>query len=569
MTASAAASAAALARSATLYYDTGVVTQDKEPPVHGKTLSLGLDSSTQSVTAVVLDLDTGSIVFQHAIDYATDPRLNGYGIHHSEYIVPSREPGEADQPPEMYLASLDAMFADLRSAGVDMGAISVINDSGQQHGHVYLGANAGTLFSRLQSKAAPEDKLVNLLDGLFTYGTAPIWKTSNTASQANDIRAGVGGKDRIIRLSGSDSPLRFTGAVIRRVAEQFPDLYAATDTIQLVSSFIPAVLTGNHRVPMDFGNGCGTSLMDYSSRTWSNELLGAASAQLPQGVDGLKKKLPALTAPDSVVGTVCSYFAGRYGLNPSCRVAAGSGDNPQTKVLVAGDLLSLGSSFVNMVSTDGTAFDMEGYANGMYDGIGRPFMFGCRTNGAMVWTGVRAMHGLGRDDYEEADGSLGSTAVGEKVFLWQPDRESFPVSGILQPTRIGYDGPDLAADYAGVIESSLGIVYLYSRGFAGKNSDPIAVTGGVTKVGEILRRVAGIWNRPVTIIGTVGAALGAAVAGACALTKDGAGSYDVEGISEAVLPRGEVISPRPSDIQAYHGDNGYLRRLEREYEKRL
>ena len=534
----------------------------------GKRLSLGLDSSTQSLTAVVIDIDAGKVLYQKSLDYAEDERLNGYGIRRSEYICPPREAGEADQPPEMYLASLDALFADMRSDGVSIADIVIINDSGQQHGHVYLGGDATDLFAKLHESPADSDDLAGLLADGFSYGTAPIWKTSNTTSQADDLRRGAGGMEEMIRLSGSDSPLRFTGAVIRRVGQQFPGAYERTAMVQLISSFIPAVLTGNSRVPADFGGGCGTSLMDYEGKTWSETLLAAAASGLPGGATGLLAKLPALVSPDTVVGTVARYFVERHGFSPGCRVAAGSGDNPQTKVLVKDDLLSLGTSFVNMVSTDGKTYDLGGFANGMYDGLGRPFMFGCRTNGAMVWDGVRTMHGLGKDDYAPADGSLANSEPGKHLFLWQPDNESFPVSGIVEPTRIGYDSPDLAADYAGAIESALGIVYLYSRGFAGDNREPIAVTGGVTKVPEILRRIAAIWNRPVVTIGTVGAALGAAVAGACALGKETGESIDADEVSASVLPRSAAVEPAPSDVRAFHGDGGYLARLETEYEKR-
>ena len=41
---------------------------------------------------------------------------------------------------------------------------------------------------------------------------------------------------------------------MRRVAEQFPDLYRATENIQLISSLIPSILTGNSRAPIDYGN---------------------------------------------------------------------------------------------------------------------------------------------------------------------------------------------------------------------------------------------------------------------------------------------------------------------------
>jgi len=307
--------------------------------------------------------------------------------------------------------------------------------------------------------------------------------------------------------------------------------------------------------------------MSYKGRSWSSELVAAASAGLPGGADTFQAKLPPLAAPDAVVGSIAAYFVERYGFDPMCRVAAGSGDNPQTKVLVEGDLLSLGTSFVNMVATDGRTFDLEGFANAMYDGIGRPFMFGCRTNGAMTWTGVRTMHGLGKEEFAPADSSLAKTPAGKYLFMWQPDNESFPPCAAFEPQRRGYDAADLAADYAGIIESSLGITYLYSRGFQQESTDPMYVTGGVTKIAEIVRRIAGIWNRPVATMGTVGAALGAAVAGASALAKGEGTTADVESLSASVLPRSRPVEPRADDVRAYHGDNGYLARLHAEYEK--
>ena len=529
---------------------------------------LGLDSSTQSLTGVLIDVDRGEIVYEKSLDYARDERLNGFGIQRGEYIIPPRQPGEADQPPLMFLASIDALFEDIKNDGIDLSRVAVINDSGQQHGQVYLSAAANGKFRMLCD--LPEDDqtgLVDLLSGSFSYGTAPIWKTSNTARQADDLRSGVGGKIPMIRLTGSDSPLRFSGAVIRRVGEQFAAEYSATETIQLISSFLPAVLTGNPRTPWDFGNGCGTSLMDYRACAWSAALVSAAAKGLPGGAEALEKKLPGLVSPHTIVGSISRYFSNRYGFDPGCRICAGSGDNPQTKVLVKGDLLSLGTSFVNMVSTDGVTFDESGYANAMYDGVGRPFTIGCRTNGAMVFDRVRRMHGLAADDYATADATLAHADPGGRLFLYQPDNESFPPSGAFDPVRIGYDASDLTSDYAGIIESSLGLVYLYSRGFAPDSSEPIFLTGGMTKVPEIVRRVAALWNRPVVTIGTVGAALGAAVAGAVAFAAANGSPVDIETLSASVLPRGTPVNPRPTDATAFHGDGGYLERLDEAYKR--
>ena len=237
-------------------------------------LALGLDSSTQSLSSIVVDLDTAEKLFEHSLDYRKDTRTSDFGIG-PDYLIPPRVEGEADQPIEMILASVDAMFDDLRTAGVAVEDILLINNSGQQHGHAYLNNRAENRFAQLRKRGCGELSLVSLLGGSFSYLTAPIWMTSNTINQADCVRDGVGGKEKMIRLSGSDAPLRFTGAIMRRVAEQFPDAYRATQNIQLISSLISSILTGNSRAPIDYGNACGMSLMDYRKNNWSPELLKA------------------------------------------------------------------------------------------------------------------------------------------------------------------------------------------------------------------------------------------------------------------------------------------------------
>lgn len=64
-----------------------------------KRLSLGLDLSTQSISAVLIDIDSGEIIFQHTLDYRKDARLRKYGIQGPNYILPPKNEGEANQPP--------------------------------------------------------------------------------------------------------------------------------------------------------------------------------------------------------------------------------------------------------------------------------------------------------------------------------------------------------------------------------------------------------------------------------------------------------------------------------------
>jgi len=528
-------------------------------------LALGLDSSTQSLTAVVIDLDSREIVYQKSLDYLTEKGLSKFGIN-SDYILPPQEKGEAKQPAAMFFSSLDAVFgnlaADLPGLGLEVKDIRVINTSGQQHGHVLLSRQAESHFANLHEPPADKD-LVALLEPALAVPFARIWRTANTVEEADFVRQAMGGKEAIIELTGSDAPPRFSAFGIRRTALEHPAEYENTGIIHQISSLVPAVLAGSVKIPLDYGNACGTSLMDYRARKWSEKLIEAVSSGLPGGRQALRAKLPALASGLTVVGKLAPYFPLRYGFSAGCAVVIGSGDNPQTKVLVQGSLLSLGTSFVIMVETDGRTFDRRGYVNAMYDALDRPFCFGCRTNGALRWDGVRITHGMAKKDYAPGEKALADTPPGNggKIFLWQAEAESFPVSKAFEPVRIGYQEQDFAADYAGIIESTLGSVYLNSRHFM-VPGELLYVTGGPAGSPEILRRVAAIWKRTVVPVEAGGAALGAAVSGACAWLIAQGEKIEPGSWCASFLRQKKPAEPRKEDVEAYHGEGGYLEKYE-------
>jgi xylulokinase len=526
-----------------------------------KRLSLGLDVSTQSISAVLVDVDTRDIVYRYSMDFQKDARLNKYGIQGQNYILPPKNEGEANQPAKMFLAALEALFTDMKSAGQSMRNIMVCNTSAQQHSHAYLSRHARPILGRLNIPGNTKSSLVSILEGCFSLNIVPTWMTSDTVKQADSIRTFVGGKENMIQLSGSNSPARFTGAVIRKIAEQFPSAYEETEYIHLLSSLIPAVLTGNSRVPLDFGNACGMSMMDYAGKDWSVKLVKAVGDGLPGGESTLRNKLLPIVSPLTIDGRIATFFIERFGFSPDCRILAGSGDNPQSKVLVSGNLLSLGSSLVNMASTDGKHLDMSGASNAMYDGLGRPFIFSCRTNGALVWDHLRALHGLKKEEYEPAEKALRETPMGQFMVFWQPRDESFPVSGNHELIRTTHSAPELGADYSGLIETTLGLVYLYSKTFAKETAEPLYVTGGANKSPEILRRVAAIWNKPVVRIEEAGAALGAAAAGVYAFLKTTGKEVKIEEINKKLLKKDDLIQPLAADVNTYHSSGGYLEKL--------
>ena len=57
--------------------------------------SLGIDSSTQGTTAVLVDLGSRTIAARAKVRYRDDPRLSGYGLDRDLPILPPREEGEA------------------------------------------------------------------------------------------------------------------------------------------------------------------------------------------------------------------------------------------------------------------------------------------------------------------------------------------------------------------------------------------------------------------------------------------------------------------------------------------
>ncbi len=540
-------------------------------PLPSRTV-LGIDASTQSLSAVLLHSHTGDVLWSRSLAYRDDPRLLGFGFEHDTLIIPAREPGEAEQPPRLFIAALDALFSDLKAAGFDTAAIAAINTSGQQHGHVYLNAQAKASFASLHNPASADDSLLNALSDSLAYGGAPIWKTANTAAEAAHIRATVGGKAAIIERTGSDIPLRFAANAHRKLAIRYPEAYAATRHILQISSFIPAILAGDCTIPIDFGNACGTGLMNYRARTWDAVAMNAVAGDLPGGAAALAAKLPPIAHPLAVCGTVAAYFQVNYGLSADCQVIAGSGDNPQSKVLASGDLLSLGTSFVYMISSPEGGVDATGTANAMYDGLGRPFNFGCRTNGALAWDRLRLRHGLGAKDYAACDAALATTAPGSLIRFWHPDTESFPVvSSNPDPVRLDTGPADFAHDFAAVVDSSLGLVYRYGMKIAGAAAssahEAISVCGGPSTSPGIMRRIAAIWNRPAIQAGQAGAALGAAVAAAVALVPETEREGLAEHLRQAIFTGKAVVQPEAELVRAYHAPGGYLERLEGAFEE--
>ena len=94
---------------------------------------LGFDSSTQSLSAIILDTDHHSIAAEASVNFGKD--LPHYKAPSG--FIPGGTSGEIHADPMMWLEALDLVLGKL-SAQIVLSKVTNIAGSGQQHGSVYV-----------------------------------------------------------------------------------------------------------------------------------------------------------------------------------------------------------------------------------------------------------------------------------------------------------------------------------------------------------------------------------------------------------------------------------------------
>ena len=253
---------------------------------------LGFDSSTQSLSGMIIDPVSGEIVLEKSVNFGND--LPHYGAPSG--FIPNGTAGEVHSDPRMWLEALDEVLKRL-SAEIDLSCVKAIGGSGQQHGSVYLDE---TFEDRIRN-ANVADHLASILAPSFSRKTSPIWMDTSTGQQCREMADAVGGNEEVCRITGSVAIERFTGSQIRKFYQVDPAGYANTAKIHLVSSFMCSVLSASH-APIDFGDGAGMNLMNLAQCAWDAKMLEATAPQLI-------KKLPSLAASGSSCGLVGAYLS--------------------------------------------------------------------------------------------------------------------------------------------------------------------------------------------------------------------------------------------------------------------
>ena len=241
-------------------------------------LYLGIDSGTQSVKAVVLDLDTNRVVAE-----ARAPHQ----------LIAGLPPGHMEQDPAIWTAALDRVILDV-AGRIERRRVRAIGVSGQQHGFVPLDSQGRVI------------------------RPAKLWCDTSTVAECGIITRKLGGPKAAIRRTGNLVLPGFTAPKILWLKRNEPANYRRLRHVLLPHDYLNFYLTGNYF--MEPGDASGTALMDVRRRCWS--------AAAIQAIDrNLADFLPTISTSHEAAGTLSPALAKKYGLSADVIVSAGGGDN--------------------------------------------------------------------------------------------------------------------------------------------------------------------------------------------------------------------------------------------------
>ncbi|WP_435770082.1 xylulokinase [Nocardioides sp. SYSU DS0651] len=206
-------------------------------------LVLGVDSSTQSTKAVLVDADDGTVVEQRTAPH----------------------PPGTEVDPRAWLEAYDAATAGLRERAA---AVAV---AGQQHGLVAVDADGHPVRDAL------------------------LWNDTRSAPQAAQLVAELGGPQACADLLGSVLVASFTVTKLRWLRDHEPDRAGRVHRVLLPHDYVSLHAAAPGTRPFtDRGDASGTGYYAAREGAWRHDL---AAAALGHDVD-----LPEVVAPGAVAG---------------------------------------------------------------------------------------------------------------------------------------------------------------------------------------------------------------------------------------------------------------------------
>lgn len=513
---------------------------------------LGLDSSTQSLTGIMIDFDSGKILRTYNINF--DKELPHYNAQNG--VIVSDDDKVVHSYPLMWIEALEKLFENMVHDNMQIGDIKAITGSGQQHGTVYL----NQAFENTLRNLNHEESLVKQLEGTFSRATSPIWMDSSSFKQCEEIREALGGMKATINITGSNTFERFSGPQIRKFFQENPESYEKTSIIHLVSSFMASILLGGN-APIDHGDGAGMNLMNIETKQWDERALNATAPNLIN-------KLPPLVNSYDVIGVISPYFVKKYGFSADTKLIAWSGDNPNSLIGVGliqkGKVaLSLGTSDTYFGYIKNLSLDLNGEGHVFGAPTGDYMSLICYKNGSLARERVKDSFNL---DWNQFSDVLKKTPPGNhgKIILPYFQPEIVPL--VLQSGvhRFGLDENDVAGNVRAIVECQFLSMRLHSE-WIGEAPEEIYATGGGSINRDILQVAADVFSISIRQFDVpASAALGAALRASWSYCDSMGKKVSWQDITETFLDiqKSVVIEPNRKYKKLYDDMVGLYRACE-------
>jgi len=526
----------------------------------GTLYALGLDFSTQSVKALVLDVRGAGVVHTDSFDY--DTAFPGYGT--TGGVLHNERPAIRHTSPFMLLEALDLVFGRLRESGMDLGRIGAVKIDAMQHCTVYADVSLGERMACLDAG----QNLMPQLGPSITRRTSPIWEDRSPVKEAEYLAKELEKRGSILALTGNRAELRFPASQILKWASESPEENARTAHIFLLSAFLSSIMTGKV-APVDTGDGWGTNLntLDICQPGWSDAVLKVADEYLgnPSSGPSLRGRLGEMVPYDTMLGPIAPYFVRRHGVSPGAVVLAGTGDNPATLLGCGGQaVVSLGSSY----TVNGQMGEIVPSASGEYNVFGytpgNAMALTVFTNGAKVHEFfldkyiAKGTPGSEADDRWEAYVSAAGEAIlreDEPLMLPYLRDESVPLgpAGIV---RDGFDDQDARVNIRSLHVSQVLSLKFHSGHLS--RTDALCLAGGAGRNRFLRQLIADVFDSNTYNIrhAAFAAALGCAISGARAVLN-----ISYEEAASRFVQIDKASSANPLEVNRHH-----VRTLLRRYE---
>lgn len=476
-----------------------------------KSLFLGLDLSTQSLKALVLNEDFKVILLESVVFSKDLPHYNtDNGVFHMET-------GEKVSPTLMFVEALDLVLEKIKKSSIPIEKITAISGSGQQHGSVFWGKDSEIKLSNID----PSENLMSqfIRNNMFSNEFSPIWMDSTTTKYCRELEEKFGAKN-LCEVTGSKAFERFTGNQIKKIFAEKNDMYNKTEHISLISSFLAEIFIGKFASP-DFSDASGMNLFDLNKKRWDETLLNFCGGETL--ASKLRDPVPSYTFLDKI----SDYFVKRYGFSKECIIIAFSGDNPCS--LVGSGILNPGIVGISLGTSD-TIFSLVDKTEAKFNFDGHLFvsptdenqymMMVCMKNGALVREKIKKLQA--NDSWEEIEKSLNESNPGNNgicgFFFEYP--EISPEINVSNFTLfLDKTGQEININQIAekeiiraVFESKAFLLKLALEKFGIRNIEKVIVTGGSSKCFGFLQIISDVFNCEIYKLDNAEtAALGAAL----------------------------------------------------------